>query len=68
MLNQFFLFNIDISRFLIASLVAVLLVGGIGWFWPPFLWLFVLVGPVVLIGVIDLAFSKNTIIRNFPFL
>jgi glutamate synthase domain-containing protein 2 len=68
MLNEFFLFNINGKRFLTASAISILIVGGIGWFWNPFWWLFVLVGPIVLIGIIDMMQTKNTIIRNFPFL
>ncbi len=68
MLNEFFLFNINGKRFLTASTLSILIVGAIGWFWNPFWWLFVLVGPIVLIGIIDMMQKKNTIIRNFPFL
>lgn len=68
MLNEFFLFNINGKRFLIASAISILIVGGIGWFWNPFWWLFVLVGLIVVIGIIDMMQTKNTIIRNFPFL
>lgn len=68
MLNQFFLFNVHGKRFLIISAITIAIVGGVGWFWHPFWWLFVLVGPVVLIGLIDMSQTQNTIIRNFPFL
>jgi len=68
MLNQFFLFNINGKKFLTASAVTVLIVGGIGWLWHPFWWVFILVVPVVLIGILDMLQTQNTIIRNFPFL
>ncbi|MEJ2471618.1 MAG: FMN-binding glutamate synthase family protein [Desulfuromonadales bacterium] len=66
-LSQFFLFKIHGRRFLIAAGVGVLLVGVAGWFWPPALWAFVMLAPIVLIGLWDLYFSSNTILRNFPF-
>lgn len=68
MLNQFFLFNVHGKRFLITSGVIILVTGGVGWVWHPFWWLFVLVVPVVLIGIADMLQTENTIIRNFPFL
>lgn len=68
MLNQFFMFNINGKEFLTFSGIVILIVGVIGWFWHPFWWLFVLVGPMTLIGIIDMLQKKNTIIRNFPFM
>jgi glutamate synthase domain-containing protein 2 len=67
MLNQFFLFNVHSKRFLIISVVLVALIGVGGWFWHPAWWLFVVIGPIVLIGLGDMAQKQNTIIRNFPF-
>lgn len=37
-----------------------------GTFWPPALWLFVPVVPVVLVGLYDIIQTKHTILRNFP--
>ncbi|MGD8428224.1 MAG: FMN-binding glutamate synthase family protein [Balneolaceae bacterium] len=68
MLNQFFLFNINGKRFLTASAITIMLVGGIGWLWHPFWWVFLIVVPVVIIGILDMLQTQNTIIRNFPFL
>jgi len=68
MLNQFFLFNINGKRFLTASAITILIIGGIGWIWNPLWWLYVFVVPVVLVGILDMLQTQNTIIRNFPFL
>lgn len=68
MLSQFFLFRIHGQRFLIIAAVALALVGGAGWIWHPAWWAYLLLVPIVLIGLYDLYFSTNTILRNFPFL
>lgn len=68
MLNQFVLFRLHGRRFLAIVLTAALIIGVVGWFWHPFLWLYALLAPVVVVGVWDLYFTTNTILRNFPFL
>lgn len=68
MLNQFFLFNINGKRFITASIITLAVIGALGWLWHPFWWLFILAGPVMLIGLIDMYQTENTVIRNFPFL
>jgi glutamate synthase domain-containing protein 2 len=67
-LNQFVLFKIHGRRFLGsgAALLAIVVVAG--WFWPPALWSLVVLGPVLIVGLVDLTRSDNTIIRNFPVL
>lgn len=67
MLSQFFLFKIHGQRFLITAGTIVALVSVFGWFWPPLFWSFVVIVPILLIGLWDLYFSSNTILRNFPF-
>jgi len=34
--------------------------------WPPILWSFVVVGPLILLGVLDMIQTKQAIRRNFP--
>ena len=34
--------------------------------WPPVLWAFVVVGPVLLLGIHDLTQTRHTILRNYP--
>jgi glutamate synthase domain-containing protein 2 len=40
----------------------------IGYFWPPFLWVLVLLMPIIVLGLYDMAQDKHAIIRNFPIL
>lgn len=54
--------------FFAASFVLSALVGVAGWFWPHLLWLYALLGPVVLLGVYDAAQTKRAVLRNFPVL
>ncbi len=68
MLNQFFIFNINGKEYLSYIAIVILIVFGIGWFWNPFWWVFILVGPMAVIGIIDMLSKENNIIRNFPFL
>src|SRR5699024_1221279 len=68
MLNQFFMFNINGRKFLTAAAIMLLAIFVAGWFWHPIWWLFVIAGPITVIGVIDMLQIENSIIRNFPFL
>lgn len=68
MLNQFFMFKINGKEFLTFSGIILLIIALIGWFWHPFWWLFIIMVPITIIGIIDMLQTQNTIIRNFPFL
>ncbi|MCB9168833.1 MAG: FMN-binding glutamate synthase family protein [Flavobacteriales bacterium] len=50
------------------ALIVVLLVAVIGYFHPAFLWAFVVVVPLLAIGLYDVVQSRHTILRNFPVL
>ena len=52
--------------FLLYSVISILVIALIGHFWPLFLWAFVLVIPLVLLGLYDMTQSKHTLWRNFP--
>ncbi len=52
----FILLSISISVLLIA----------ISFFWKPVLWFFVIIAPLILLGIIDLNQKKHAIRRNFP--
>jgi glutamate synthase domain-containing protein 2 len=39
-----------------------------GWFWPPALWAFVVVGPLLLLGLRDLRQKRHTLLRLYPVL
>lgn len=53
-------------EFIIYSTVIILVIFGITIFWPPILWSFLLIGPLLIIGIKDLYQKKHTIRRNFP--
>lgn len=67
-LNQFFLFKINGKRFLTFAGIILLVIAVVGWFWHPFWWLFVIAGPITIIGIVDMTQTQNSIVRNFPFL
>lgn len=48
----------------VAALVAAVLL--IGWFWPPALWAFVVVAPMVVLTALDVLQNSHTIRKNFP--
>ncbi len=48
--------------------LALLLIAGIALVWPPILYILILVGPIIAIGIYDVFQAKHTIIRNFPFI
>ena len=56
------------NEFIIWSVLSLLAVAIFSWFWLPALWLLILVVPIIMIGVADMAQSKQTIRRNFPIL
>ena len=54
-------------KFLFYALLSVAAVVAIGHFlWPPFWWAFVIIGPLILVGISDLVQKKHAILRNFP--
>ncbi len=54
--------------FLRFAVVVPLAVALAGWFWPPALWAFVVVGPLVLLGLRDLKQTSRTLLRIYPLL
>ncbi|WP_458628846.1 FMN-binding glutamate synthase family protein [Winogradskyella sp. PC D3.3] len=54
--------------FIVISTIVVLAIVGIAIYWPPILWAFLLVGPLILMGVFDILQKAHTIRRNFPLL
>jgi glutamate synthase domain-containing protein 2 len=68
MLNEFFLFNIHAKRFITACTIAIIITGIIGIFVHPFWFVYILVVPVTVVGILDMTQSENTVIRNFPVL
>ena len=56
------------NQFVIGSLVIVGAVVAVGFWYPPFLWSFVVIGPLLALGVHDMFQPNHTILRNFPLL
>lgn len=52
--------------FILISVVAIAAIIGISFLWWPILWSFILVLPLVLMGIFDLLQNEHTIRRNFP--
>lgn len=53
-------------EFLIGSFIVVVVTFAIGYFWPPFNWLFIVIIPFLALGYQDYFQKKQTIRRNFP--
>ena len=57
------------SGFIMFSLVLIAAVAAIAHFlWSPFWWAFLIVAPIVLLGLYDITQKKHAITRNFPIL
>ena len=52
--------------FLLSSFLMVLIAGIITYFWPPFIWSYVFIGGVILVGIFDMIQKKHSIMSNFP--
>ncbi len=53
--------------FQIFAVSAPVLVLGLSLLWPPALWIFVVIAPVIALGVIDMMQTRQTIRRLYPF-
>jgi glutamate synthase domain-containing protein 2 len=54
------------NDFKVWALASIVLTGLIGLFWHPFLWVYCLVMPLVLLGIYDMFQTKHAIMRTFP--
>lgn len=54
--------------FIVSAIVITAAIIGLSFFWKPVLWFFVLFGPLIIIGFVDIIQKKHTIKRNFPIL
>jgi len=52
--------------FIIISVIVVIAILSISFFWPSFLWSFIIVGPLIFMGIFDMVQKSHTIRRNFP--
>ncbi|MCB9227104.1 MAG: FMN-binding glutamate synthase family protein [Chitinophagales bacterium] len=56
------------KAFIIFSIVSSLIIIGVGIFWKPFFWAFIIFGPLIIWGIIDMFQKNRAIVRNFPIL
>jgi len=54
------------NQFILGSLLLVLAVGLISYFWKPFVWSYAVIMPIILLGFYDLAQTHHTLMSNFP--
>ncbi len=54
------------EKFVLISAFVIIIVLIISNFWPPVLWSFVLIIPLIIMGIIDMTQTKHAIKRNFP--
>lgn len=56
------------NQFIFGSVLSLVIIGAMYLLWPPVLWVMVLIGPVILLGIYDLFQKKHTLRKNFPVL
>lgn len=54
------------EKFVLISAFVIIIVLIISNFWPPVLWSFILIIPLIILGIIDMTLTKHAIKRNFP--
>ncbi|QYA27250.1 FMN-binding glutamate synthase family protein [Gramella sp. MT6] len=54
------------EQFILISVIVVISIISITIFWQPVIWLFLLVVPIILMGVFDIFQKSHTIRRNYP--
>jgi glutamate synthase domain-containing protein 2 len=54
------------NEFLVGSLSSLIVFGTGTYFWPPLGWVFVVLGPLIGIGVWDIFQTEHAVLRNFP--
>ncbi len=52
--------------FLLLSIISVVVIEAIALFWEPVLFAYIIVAPLVLVGIYDITQKRHTILRNFP--
>ena len=54
--------------FILISAISIIFILGLAVLWQPILWLFIVVGPLIVMGVVDMFQKEHAIRRNFPVL
>ena len=52
--------------FIILSIIILSAIGITAIYWSPILWVLIIVGPLVLMGISDITQSRHAIKKNFP--
>ena len=50
------------------AIISIVLTALIGYFWQPFLWVFVVLLPIIALGIYDMIQTRHAIMRTFPLL
>ena len=50
------------------TVISTMLTLAIGYFWQPFLWVFVVLVPLILLGIYDMYQTRHALMRTFPLL
>jgi len=56
------------NLFVVLSIICLIVIGSVAFYWLPILWVLIFVGPIIIQGTLDLMQKKQTIRRNFPVL
>ena len=54
------------EKFILISIIVVVLIVGIAVFWQSILWSLIIIMPLIIIGIYDILQTKHTIRKNFP--
>src|SRR3954465_6858180 len=54
------------TKFYNISFATCLIIGALSYFWHGALWAFVFIIPLILLGIMDIAQTKQTLKRNYP--
>jgi glutamate synthase domain-containing protein 2 len=54
------------ALFVNVSIICILTVGVLSYFWPSLIWSFTVILPLILVGIVDMHQPSHTIKRNFP--
>ncbi|MGZ3882945.1 MAG: FMN-binding glutamate synthase family protein [Bacteroidia bacterium] len=54
------------TKFINISFVACLVVGALSYLWPGALWAYAVILPLIIVGIMDMAQTRQTLKRNYP--
>ena len=52
--------------FVVGSIITLVAIGVISYFWPGILWSLIIILPLIALGIADISQTKHAIRRNFP--